>query len=59
MAEFNYPDINWKNNGVTHMLSMKFSACIEDCFLMEMLDVPARSEVLLDLLLTKEKKTAL
>lgn len=37
------------------MSSMKFSAYAEDCFLIKLFSVPARSEVLLDLLLTKEK----
>lgn len=37
------------------MSFIKFSAYAEDCFLIKLFSVPARSEVLLDLLLTKEK----
>lgn len=54
MGEINYPDICWKNYGVTPESSIKFLASVEGCFLMKMLNVPVWSEVLLDLVLTKE-----
>ena len=37
------------------MSSTKFLECIEDCFLIQMLDVPTRKEVLLDLLFTNRE----
>ena len=37
------------------MSSNKFLECIEDCFLIQMLDVPIRNEALLDLLLTNQE----
>ena len=52
MGDYNYPEIRWKNNTAAHMSSIKFLECIEDCFLIQMLDVPTRNEALLDLLLT-------
>ncbi|GAB0209268.1 mitochondrial enolase superfamily member 1 [Grus japonensis] len=55
MGDFNYPDICWKNNTAVQMSSIKFLECIEDCFLIQMLDVPTRNEALLDLLLTNQE----
>ncbi|KAK4812899.1 hypothetical protein QYF61_027293 [Mycteria americana] len=55
MGNFNYPDICWKNNTAAHMSPIKFLECIEDCFLIQMLDVPTRNEALLDLLLTNQE----
>ncbi|GAB0183630.1 highly reducing polyketide synthase PKS6 [Grus japonensis] len=37
------------------MSSIKFLECIEDCFLIQMLDVPTRNEALLDLLLRSQE----
>ncbi|GAB0178838.1 P protein [Grus japonensis] len=48
-------DICWKNNAAAHMSSIKFLECVEDCFLIQMLDVPTRNEALLDLLLTNQE----
>ena len=39
-GDFNYPDICWKNSTAAHISSIKFLDCIEDCFLIQMLDVP-------------------
>ena len=55
MGDFNYPDICWKNNTAAHISSIKFLECVEDCFLIQMLDVPTRNEALLDLLLTNQE----
>ncbi|KAK4826132.1 hypothetical protein QYF61_005284 [Mycteria americana] len=55
MGDFNYPDICWKNNTAAHMSSIRFLECVEDCFLIQMLDVPTRNEALLDLLLTNQE----
>ncbi|GAB0181361.1 mitochondrial enolase superfamily member 1 [Grus japonensis] len=37
------------------MSSIKFLECVEDCFIIQMLDVPTRNEALLDLLLTNQE----
>ncbi|GAB0176922.1 mitochondrial enolase superfamily member 1 [Grus japonensis] len=55
MSDFICPDICWKNNTAAHMSSIKFLECVEDCFLIQMLDVPTRNEALLDLLLKNEE----
>jgi len=54
-GDFNYPDICWKNNRAAYMSSIKFLECVEDCFLIQMLDVQTRNEALLDLLLTNQE----
>ncbi|PKU43586.1 rna-directed dna polymerase from mobile element jockey- hypothetical protein [Limosa lapponica baueri] len=52
MGDFNYTDVSLKSNTAAHMSSIKFPECIEDCFLIQMSDMPTRNEALLDLLLT-------
>ncbi|KAK4827691.1 hypothetical protein QYF61_020825 [Mycteria americana] len=37
------------------MFNIKFLQCVEDCFLIQLLDVPTRNEALLDLLLTSQE----
>lgn len=55
MGDFTYQEICWKNNTSAHMSSTKFLECVQDCFLVQMLDVPARNEALLDLQLTNQE----
>jgi len=38
-----------------HRSSVKFLECVEDYFLIQILDVPTRNEALLDLLLTNQE----
>lgn len=47
MGEFNYPDICWKNHTAVDVPSVEFLECTGNCFLVQMLDVPTRSEALL------------
>lgn len=53
MSDFNYSDICWESN--TAVSSIMFRECIEDCFLLQMLDLPARNSTVLDLLLTNQE----
>jgi len=55
MGDFNYPDICWKNNTAAHMSSVKILECIEDSFLIQMLDMRNKNAALLDLLLTNQE----
>ena len=55
MGDFNYPDICWKNSRAAHMSPIEFLQCTEDCFLIHVLDVPTRNDVLLDLLLINQE----
>ena len=52
MGDLNYPDICWEKNTAVHKLSIRFLECIEDCFLLQMLDMPTRNSALIVLLLT-------
>lgn len=52
MCNFNYPDICWENNTAAHKLPIRFLECIEECILLQMLDMLARNSALLDLPLT-------
>ncbi|KAK4807115.1 hypothetical protein QYF61_018456 [Mycteria americana] len=55
MGDFNYPDICWENNTAVHKSSIRFLECIEDCFLLQMLDMLTRNSALLDLLLPNQE----
>lgn len=55
MGDFNYPNICWESNAVVNKHSKRFLECIEDNFLMQLLDVLTRSGALLDLLLTNKE----
>lgn len=39
MGDFNYPDICWESNRGVHKSSVRFLECIEDCFLLQMLNM--------------------
>jgi len=54
MGDFNYPDTCWKNSTAAHMSSITLLEYIKDCYLIQMSDVPARNEALLDMLLTNQ-----
>lgn len=51
---FKYPDICWKNSTAARVLSIKLLEYIEDCLLIQALDVPPSKEALLDLVLTHQ-----
>ena len=44
-----------KNNIAAHMSSIKILESVEDCFFIQMVDVPTRNEALLDMLLTTQE----
>lgn len=53
-GDIHYLDICWQNNTVVHKSFLRFLKCIEDCFLLQMLDMLARRSTLLHLLLAKQ-----
>ncbi|XP_010185617.1 PREDICTED: pre-mRNA-processing factor 17 [Mesitornis unicolor] len=55
MRDFNYPDICWKAYAASHSQSSRFLQCINDNFLMQMVDEPTRRGALLDLTLTNKE----
>ncbi|PKU38249.1 dtw domain-containing protein 2 [Limosa lapponica baueri] len=55
MGDFNHPDICWKDNTAGHMKSRKFLECINDNFLLQMIEEPTRKGAMLDLVLTNKE----
>ncbi|KAK4816041.1 hypothetical protein QYF61_011049 [Mycteria americana] len=51
-GDFNHPDICWKRSTVNCKQSRKLLVCVEDNFLVQVMESPTRGEALLDLLLT-------
>lgn len=58
MGNFNHPDICWVSNNVRHAWSRRFLQRVENNFLMQVTEEPARRVVLLDLVLTNKKGLA-
>ncbi|GAB0210376.1 hypothetical protein GRJ2_003503400 [Grus japonensis] len=59
MGDFNYPDICWKNITAAHTSSIEFLECVEDCFPIQILDMPTRNESTAGLAIHKPRKPAL
>ena len=55
MGDFSYPDICWISNVARHAWSRWFLQCVEDNFLMQVVEELMRGGVLLDLLLTNRE----
>ncbi|PKU46497.1 hypothetical protein llap_3216 [Limosa lapponica baueri] len=55
MGDFNHPSICWKDNTAGHKKSRKFSECVDDNLLLQMVEEPARKRAMLDFVLTKKE----
>ena len=55
MGDFNYPDICWISSIARHAWSRRFLQCVEDNFLMQVVEELTRGGVLLDLILTNKE----
>ena len=55
VGDFDYPGIWWKACSASHPQSKRFLRCIDDNFLMQMVDEPTRRGALLDLTLTDKE----
>ncbi|PKU37033.1 dtw domain-containing protein 2 [Limosa lapponica baueri] len=55
MGNFNHPDICWKDNTAGHKKSRKFLECVDDNFLLQMVEEPMRRGAMLDLILTNKE----
>jgi len=51
-SDCNYLDICWENTTAACKPSIRFLKCIEDYFLLQLLDMPTKNSSLLDLPLT-------
>ncbi|KAK4831280.1 hypothetical protein QYF61_016750 [Mycteria americana] len=55
MGDFSHPDVCWRNNTAGHKKSGRFLECVDDNFLLQVIEKPMRRGALLDLVLTKKE----
>jgi len=55
MGNFNHPNICWRDNTAGHRQARRFLACVEDNFLLQVIEEPMRRGVMLDLVLTNKE----
>ncbi|GAB0208218.1 hypothetical protein GRJ2_003287500 [Grus japonensis] len=55
MGDFNHPDICWRDNAAEHKQSRKFLECVDDNFLLQVIEEPTRRGAMLDLVLTNKE----
>ncbi|GAB0195031.1 hypothetical protein GRJ2_001968400 [Grus japonensis] len=55
MGDFNHPDICWRDNAAEHKQSRKFLECVNDNFLLQVIEEPTRRGAMLDLILTNKE----
>ncbi|GAB0205450.1 hypothetical protein GRJ2_003010600 [Grus japonensis] len=55
MGDFNHPDICWRGNTAGHKQSRRFLECVDDNFLLQVIEEPTRRGAMLDLLLTNKE----
>ncbi|KAM9590815.1 uncharacterized protein ACIBXB_005869 [Morphnus guianensis] len=55
MGNFNHPDICWRDNTAGHKQSRRFLECVDDNFLLQVIEEPTRRGARLDLVLTNKE----
>ncbi|GAB0183107.1 hypothetical protein GRJ2_000776000 [Grus japonensis] len=55
MGDFNHPDICWRDNMAGHKQSRRFLECVDNNFLIQVLEKPIRKGDMLDLVLTNKE----
>ncbi|PKU27748.1 dtw domain-containing protein 2 [Limosa lapponica baueri] len=55
MWEFNHPNICWRDNTAGHKQSRTFLECVDDSFLLQVIEEPTRRGAMLDLVLTESQ----
>ena len=55
MGDFNFPNICWKYNTAQRKQSKRFLGCMEDSFLMHLVQAPTRGGALVDLHFTNRE----
>ncbi|GAB0205478.1 mitochondrial enolase superfamily member 1 [Grus japonensis] len=55
MGDFNHPDICWRDNTAEHKQSRKFLECVDDNFLLQVIEEPMRRGAMLDLIFTNKE----
>ncbi|GAB0188484.1 hypothetical protein GRJ2_001313700 [Grus japonensis] len=56
MGDFNHSNICWRDNTARHKQSRRFLECIDDNFLLQVIEKPTRRGVMLDLVLTNKER---
>ena len=55
MWDFNHPYICWRKNTARHKQSRRFLECINDNFVLQVIEEPTKRDALLDLMLTNKE----
>ncbi|GAB0176277.1 hypothetical protein GRJ2_000092900 [Grus japonensis] len=55
MGDFNHPDICWRDNAAECKQPRKFLECVDDSFLLQVIEEPTRRGAMLDLILTNKE----
>ncbi|KAM9591177.1 uncharacterized protein ACIBXB_006074 isoform 2-T3 [Morphnus guianensis] len=55
MGDFNHPNICWRDNTAGHKQSRRFLECVDDNFLLQVIEEPTRRGAMLDLVLTNKE----
>ncbi|GAB0193476.1 hypothetical protein GRJ2_001812900 [Grus japonensis] len=55
MGDFNQPGICWRDNSAERKQSRKFLECVDDNFLLQVIEEPLRRGAMLDLILTNKE----
>ncbi|GAB0179488.1 hypothetical protein GRJ2_000414100 [Grus japonensis] len=55
MGDFNHPDVCWRDNAAELKQSRKFLECVDDNFLLQVIEEPMRRGAMLDLILTNKE----
>ncbi|GAB0207806.1 hypothetical protein GRJ2_003246300 [Grus japonensis] len=55
MGDFDHPNICWRDNTAGHKQSRRFLECVDDIFLLQVIEEPMRRSGMLDLILTNKE----
>jgi len=55
MGDFNHPDVCWRDNTAGYRQSRRFLECVDDNFLLQVIEEPTRRGAMLDLVLTNKE----
>ncbi|GAB0203861.1 thrombospondin-4 [Grus japonensis] len=55
MGDLNHPDICWRDNAAERKQSRKFLECVDDNFLLQVIEEPTKRGAMLDLILTNKE----
>ncbi|GAB0209691.1 hypothetical protein GRJ2_003434800 [Grus japonensis] len=58
IGDFNHPDICWRDNAAGHKQYRRFLECVDDNFLLQVIEEPTRRGAMLDLVLTNKEGLA-